>query len=165
MAYASSQIAPEKLMLGLAFYGYVWNTTSGGARSLDFDDAAALAATYQSDIELDEETKSATFSFQTPDGKLPQSRQMHASTGHTITRRGSGACPAVSPTVTTPPSTSRAPVPGVEQQHVVWLEEARSAAARLNLVDKYGLSGIGAWRLGQEDSAIWPLIDEWKSSH
>ena len=33
-AFATSQIPPEKVLLGLAFYGFDWNTTSGGARYL-----------------------------------------------------------------------------------------------------------------------------------
>lgn len=37
----------------------------------------------------------------------------------------------------------------------LWLEDARSVDAKLDLVDKYGLRGISVWRLGQEDPAVW----------
>ena len=43
MAFAASQIPPEKLLLGLAVYGFDWNTTSGGAQALSYVQAAALA--------------------------------------------------------------------------------------------------------------------------
>jgi spore germination protein len=48
------------------------------------------------------------------------------------------------------------------QQHVVWLEDARSVAARLAIVGKYGAAGIGTWRLGQEDPATWPAFANWR---
>ncbi|HOV79726.1 MAG TPA: glycosyl hydrolase family 18 protein [Bacillota bacterium] len=47
---------------------------------------------------------------------------------------------------------------GVE--HVVWFEEARSFAARLDLALQMGIPGIGVWRLGLEDPRIWQLIGE-----
>src|SRR5205814_7245047 len=34
LAFAGSQIPAQKLVLGVAWYGYDWNTTSGGARAL-----------------------------------------------------------------------------------------------------------------------------------
>jgi spore germination protein YaaH len=70
----------------------------------------------------------------------------------------------VSPTpVPSSGGTTRRPAPGVKQEHIVWIEEARSAAARLNIADKYGLAGVGAWRLGQEDAAVWPLLESWRN--
>ncbi len=39
--------------------------------------------------------------------------------------------------------------------HVVWLETADSLSRRTALASKYGLRGISAWRLGQEDPAAW----------
>lgn len=47
------------------------------------------------------------------------------------------------------------------QQHQVWYEDQRSVAAKMKLVEKYGLAGVGGWRLGQEDPAVW---DQWKSN-
>ncbi len=47
------------------------------------------------------------------------------------------------------------------QQHQVWYEDRRSVDAKMKLVEKYGLAGVGGWRLGQEDPAVWDL---WKAS-
>jgi len=44
------------------------------------------------------------------------------------------------------------------KKHTVWFEDARSFAAKLSLVDNYGLSGIAVWRLGQEDPNIWNIL-------
>jgi len=42
--------------------------------------------------------------------------------------------------------------------HIVWLETADSLARRTALAGKYGLRGISAWRLGQEDPAAWKTV-------
>lgn len=44
--------------------------------------------------------------------------------------------------------------------HTVWFEDSRSFSAKLSLVDRYKLSGIAIWRLGQEDPAIWNILKE-----
>lgn len=40
----------------------------------------------------------------------------------------------------------------------VWLEDAESLQAKLQLMKDYGLAGTAAWRLGQETSDIWDVI-------
>jgi spore germination protein YaaH len=40
----------------------------------------------------------------------------------------------------------------------VWLEDERSMAAKLELVEEYGLAGVSGWRKGQEKTAIWDVI-------
>jgi spore germination protein YaaH len=42
--------------------------------------------------------------------------------------------------------------------HVVWLETADSLARRTALAERYGLRGVSAWRLGQEDPAVWDAV-------
>lgn len=42
----------------------------------------------------------------------------------------------------------------------VWFENAKSTAAKLDVVAKYNPAGIAIWRLGQEQPEIWPLIDQ-----
>ncbi len=49
--------------------------------------------------------------------------------------------------------------------HEVWFEDARSIAAKSRLATKYGLAGIGGWRLGQEDPAIWPILADWSGGN
>lgn len=41
----------------------------------------------------------------------------------------------------------------------VWLEEGRSLAAKLGLVDKYGLAGAAFWRYGYETPEIYSALD------
>ncbi|MGI6129317.1 MAG: glycosyl hydrolase family 18 protein [bacterium] len=43
-------------------------------------------------------------------------------------------------------------------RHIVWFENARSFAAKLNLARELGLPGIGVWRLGLEDPAVWDVL-------
>src|SRR5262249_38723686 len=66
-AYATQQIAPEKVLLGLAAYGYDWNTTSGGTLSLGFPQAMAIAAQAQAEPGFDSTQQSLTFVY-TADG-------------------------------------------------------------------------------------------------
>jgi spore germination protein YaaH len=62
-AFASRQIPIGRLLLGLAFYGYDWNTTSGGAVSLGYPRATALASFFQAEPEFDGAQQSLTFGY------------------------------------------------------------------------------------------------------
>lgn len=42
----------------------------------------------------------------------------------------------------------------------IWMEDAQSIAAKVQLVPKYGLAGVAAWKLGFENSGIWQVISE-----
>jgi spore germination protein YaaH len=113
MAYALSEIPPERLILGIPFYGYDWNISQGPpARALRYDEVQALLEATGAAPQLDARTRSRTFSYES-NGDL----------------------------------------------HEVWYEDAESLAAKLELVGRFRLAGVGAWRLGQEDPAIWPLWD------
>src|SRR5712691_12516267 len=68
-AFSTSQIAPEKVLLGLSFYGYDWNTTSGGTRSLGYPQALALSNHYAAQFAFDLHQQSATFSYQATAGE------------------------------------------------------------------------------------------------
>lgn len=46
------------------------------------------------------------------------------------------------------------------QERIVYYENARSLAPKLELVERYNLGGIAIWRLGLEDPAIWSVIGE-----
>lgn len=41
----------------------------------------------------------------------------------------------------------------------VWYEDVRSVGERLALVRRHALRGFSAWVLGQEDPALWTLLD------
>jgi spore germination protein YaaH len=47
----------------------------------------------------------------------------------------------------------------------IWFENARSLQEKLRLVNTYGLKGVVAWRLGQEDTAIWENFSTWLNGH
>jgi spore germination protein YaaH len=65
MAYAASVIAPERLILGVAFYGYDWNITQGPpARALRHSDTRQLLAATGARPTLDPQTMSATFRYE-----------------------------------------------------------------------------------------------------
>jgi spore germination protein len=42
--------------------------------------------------------------------------------------------------------------------HTVWYADAESIAAKLPLLDQYGLAGVALWRLGGEDPAVWSAL-------
>jgi spore germination protein YaaH len=50
---------------------------------------------------------------------------------------------------------ARYSVPGDE--HVVWLENRASLAAKVQVANQMGFAGVAAWRLGLEDPAFWDL--------
>jgi spore germination protein len=162
LAFATSQMPAEKVLLGLAFYGYDWNTTSGGARSLGYHQAARLAEQYQVPIALDPATRSATFRYRAPAGDpvptaVPLSRLQHE-----ISERAAPPCPVARPTATPTPTPRPTPVPGAIQDHEVWLEESASAAARLELASRYQVGGVATWRLGHEDPRVWAVLQQWR---
>lgn len=45
-------------------------------------------------------------------------------------------------------------------QRVVWFESNDSASHKLDLVNKYNLSGIAIWKLGFEDGDFWKMIEK-----
>ncbi|KJS21343.1 MAG: hypothetical protein VR72_11405 [Clostridiaceae bacterium BRH_c20a] len=47
----------------------------------------------------------------------------------------------------------------------IWFEDARSLKEKINLVNTYGLKGVAAWRLGQEDLSIWQNFSAWLNGH
>lgn len=44
------------------------------------------------------------------------------------------------------------------ETNTVWFSNAESVAKRVELVDHYKLAGFSAWRLGQEDPAVWTKV-------
>ncbi|MDE7429934.1 MAG: chitinase, partial [Lachnospiraceae bacterium] len=43
----------------------------------------------------------------------------------------------------------------------VWLEDAESIKVKLNIMEKYGIAGVAAWRLGFETADVWDVIEEY----
>ena len=47
---------------------------------------------------------------------------------------------------------------GNEVTYKAWIEDARSIATKLELVDRHNLAGVAVWRRGLEKEGIWELI-------
>lgn len=43
----------------------------------------------------------------------------------------------------------------------VWLEDAESIRVKLNIMEKYEIAGVAAWRLGFETADVWDAIEEY----
>ncbi|MGI5836758.1 MAG: glycosyl hydrolase family 18 protein [Chloroflexota bacterium] len=171
-SYAVSQIPPSKVLLGLAFYGYDWNTTVGGeAKALLYPQAETLARQYGTEITTDQVTLSATFSYTEKAGDIVPPMPGVPPLQNDIVVRTPEVCPFLPPSKPTGPTATPEPTatplptatPVPIAQHVVWLEDARSAAARLEIARRYGVGGVGAWRLGQEDPNVWPHLEAYRA--
>jgi len=163
-AFATSQIPPQRVLLGLAFYGFDWNTTSGGARYIGHPEAAALAERYGVPLTIAPDSRSATFRYRAPAGEQPPAVTRPPALNHEITTRRPPSCtvadPAPAPTATPRP----VPPPDAIQDHEVWLEEHESAVARLGLADRHGVGGLALWRLGHEEARVWSALGAWRSA-
>ncbi len=163
LAFATSQTRADKILLGLAFYGYDWNVTSGTARSLSYSEAARLAQRYQISLGLDPGTRSVNFRYQAAAADALPEPEEGPPLQHEMTVREAPPCriaePAATPTRTPRPT----PRPNAIQEHQVWLEESASAAARLELANRYQAGGVAAWRLGFEDPRMWTVLRQWRS--
>jgi spore germination protein len=164
-AFSTSQVAPGKVLLGLAFYGYDWNTTSGSTRSLSYAQARALSNHYAVPFAFDPTQQSATFSYDAlagepgpgPTGAAP------AKLSHEVTVRNAPACDVQLAAPPPAPARSPTPVPGTPQSHEVWLEDAASAEARLAIAERYAAGGVATWRLGLEEPRVWDLFADWRA--
>ncbi|HEX2987685.1 MAG TPA: glycosyl hydrolase family 18 protein [Chloroflexota bacterium] len=170
-AYAVSQMPAEKVLIGLAFYGYDWNKTLGGrAKSLLYPQAAALAKQHETEIATDDASRSGTFSYSAKAGDGVPPPPAVPAVQHDIAVRAPAQC-KVQPAAPTPqpPATGPAPTPRpapptpAVQEHEVWLEDATSVAGKLQIATCYSLGGVGAWRLGQEDPSVWPELAGYRS--
>ena len=161
--YAASQMPPEKVLIGLAFYGYDWNKTQGGkARALLYSQSAALAKQRGTSIVTDPASKSGTFTYTAKPSEVVPPPPSLPALQHEITVRTPGQCKVQEPAKPTP-APRPTPTPAPIQEHVVWLEDAASVAGRLQIAVQRGIGGVGAWRLGQEDPAVWPLLADYRS--
>jgi spore germination protein YaaH len=162
--FAARQIPADKLLLGLAFYGYDWNTSSGGAVSVGYPRAVALADHFQAEPSFDAAQQSLTFGYTSdPADRLPL-EPLARVLNHTTTSRAAPACEVPPPASLPAPTPAPPPPAGVPQTHEVWVEDSASVAARLALAFNYRIRGVAAWRLGLEDPGVWSVLDQWRSA-
>ncbi len=162
-AFAVSQMPATKVLIGLAFYGYDWNTTMGGrARALLYSQAAALAQQRGTQITTDAASRSGTFTYRSRPGESAPPPPSLPALQHEIVVRDPGQCSVKEPSTPTP-APRPTPTPAPIQDHVVWLEDATSVASKLRIAVRHGVGGVGAWRLGQEDPGVWPYLAAFRS--
>ena len=64
IVHATSQIPPAKLLLGVPYYGFDWNTATGPpATAVRHDQAVALARQYGASVGYDDETQGPNFAY------------------------------------------------------------------------------------------------------
>ena len=163
-AFATSQMPPEKVLLGVAFYGYDWNLTSGGARTLGYAQAAELSSRYGVGIGFDPATQTETFGFQAPAGDPAPAWPRPPRPQHLVTQRTPDSCPVEPPPPRPSPTPRPVPPPDTVEDHEVWFEGDGSAQARLGLAAQDHLGGVATWRLGLEDPGVWSLFDAFRSA-
>lgn len=125
------QIMPaEKVLLGVPFYGYEWETTTGEARSLVFPGTGATAS-YSRVQKLLQSTDSA----EVADGPIIQGWDDDALSPYVIFTKDN-------------------------RQHVIYYEDARSLSYKLDLINELRLGGVAIWALGYEDGSreLWDEI-------
>ncbi|HLN62440.1 MAG TPA: glycosyl hydrolase family 18 protein [Symbiobacteriaceae bacterium] len=106
--FAASQMDPQKVLLGIAAYGYDWQKGTTIGRGLSVPQAVSLSVKYGATVQWDAQNQVPWFTYTNDKG----------------------------------------------QERIVYYEDARSLAPKLDLVTKYNLAGIAIWRLGLEDPAI-----------
>ena len=163
-AFAAHQIPTDRLLLGLAFYGYDWNTTSGGAVSVGYPRAAALAQYFQAAPGFDSTQQSLTFGYTADSGdRAPALAATALRPSHVMTSRAAPPCDVGVPAGPAPTPVPRPPS-GEPQTHEVWVEDSASAAARVALAFNYRMRGVATWRLGLEDPNVWSVFGQWRAA-
>ena len=131
--YALKHTTPDKIVLGIPFYGRVWSLDNSRivGKGVSSRTIAQILADCESTVTYEEETQSvrAEFTVTETDGQYTVGGDFVLLPGN----------------------------------YVVWFDNAQSYEAKLNLVEQYNLKGAGAWSLGQEDTAIWDSYEGWIS--
>lgn len=109
--YAATVIPKEKILLGIATYGYDWTATSTAV--VTYQSVNSLISAYKVTPQWDSVSGEPYFCYY-KDGV----------------------------------------------KHEVWYENADAARLKFDLVNRYGLMGIGIWRLGYEDGTFWQAVVE-----
>lgn len=127
-----AQMPANKILLGVPFYGYEWETTTGDSRSLVFPGTGATAS-YGRVQRLLNSTNSAEIA----DGPITQGWDEDALSPYLIFTKDN-------------------------RQHVIYYEDARSISYKVELVNELQLGGIAIWALGYEDGSreLWDAVQK-----
>lgn len=131
--YALSKTTPDKIVVGVPFYGRVWGLDSSriAGKGVSSKTLQQILESCEATVTYDEQSQSVKAEF-------------------TITE-DSGSFTVGGDLVLEP------------GRYVAWFENDRSYEAKLGLIEKYNLKGAGAWSLGQEDTSIWEHYESWVS--
>jgi spore germination protein len=108
---ATRVVPRERIVLGVATYGYDWADGAQGA-SVQWADVQAIARDHAAPQRWDGGSSSPWLRYADAHGR----------------------------------------------EHTVWYENARSAAAKLDVAKRYGVTHVVLWRLGGEDPGIWAAL-------
>ncbi len=129
--YALRQTSPDKIVVGIPFYGRVWSLDDNRivGKGASTKTIQKILEDCESTVRYDETSQSvwAEFMITAPD-------KDYTVGGDFILKPG---------------------------KYIVWCENDRSYQKKLGLVEKYNLKGAGAWSLGQEDVSIWKHYENW----
>jgi spore germination protein YaaH len=128
----NQQVPPEKLVLGLPFYGRYWlqGSTDPAHRGMgvSIKKINEMIERYRGKVTFDETAASPRAVFTIKQGDSPtqvSGRTLPAGTYH------------------------------------VYFENNESLRRKVELVRRYGLRGTGSWSLGQEDESLWNEFGAW----
>lgn len=129
--YALSKTAPDKIVVGVPFYGRVWSLDDNrivgkGASTKTIQE---IIQNCDATVTYDEASQSAKVEF-----TITESSGQYTVGGDFVLQPG---------------------------RYVAWFETDQSYQEKLNLIEKYNLKGAGAWSLGQEDISIWDHYEDW----
>ncbi|MDR1801848.1 MAG: SH3 domain-containing protein [Lachnospiraceae bacterium] len=125
------EVPANKVISGIPFYTRLWAQTPKTADELATDEGTDAA-------EYPDKVSSEAYGMQTAKSKVAQSG---ASEFWDDTAKQNYAEWYVDSTL-----------------YRIWLEDAQSISAKLELMKEYGLAGTAAWASGLEDPAIWDVI-------
>lgn len=119
-------VPAEKVLLGVPFYGYEWQTTSRDEQALTYPDSGSTAS-YQRVLDI----------LAQKDELKVQERWNELALSPFLSYEQSG------------------------QTYIIYYENSRSLAYKLDYVNQLNLAGIAIWALGYEGDAkdLWSVID------
>ena len=129
--YALSKTTPDKIVVGIPFYGRVWSLDNNRivGKGISSKTIQEILKNCASTVTYDQQNESVKAEF-----TITEESGKYTVGGDFVLQPGN---------------------------YVVWFENEQSYQAKWQLVEKYNLKGTGAWSLGQEDTSIWDHYEDW----
>ncbi|WP_017754292.1 glycosyl hydrolase family 18 protein [Calidifontibacillus oryziterrae] len=142
--YALKHVSPEKIVLGIPFYGRVWNLKDVSNPNDSQDGNSQIILGESISLNKVEELMDAF------DVKIEYNKESESVKGTFEVKQGEPGFKLKSWLQPLKPGT-----------YEMWIENESSIKKKLELVHKYNLKGVGSWSLGQEDPALWQDFRLW----